>query len=540
MAYQLLKKQAAAPVSAPPQAAHHAASQPGGVSLAGEGMGAQLDARMQARMQQFLDHQNPAAEQEADEIAASVSTARTPQEVKAQLGERMGADFSNVRFHTGSDAIQRAEGIGARAYATGRDIYFGEGGFDPAVAAHELVHTAQQGVVDSGMATQSMPAGTVQMMPKLLKTIGSGIKRAASAAWGGIKSVGSSIGHGVKSAASTVWGGLKSAGSAIKGLFAGGGQQAAPAQAPAPAPAVPQYANEQEEYQAMADQMKAGYANARIEGATPQDRYIKFLSNYNRNNANFPAFKSSTSRIRNGQPMKQAVDSVFNNATQRYAGPQGADELNRIGGLMKQELQTDPGAAQGIQSFSNDMMDQMSVLMDDPEYQRYLLANANGLRGATQGRQGTEDFFGDDHMLTLTLLNNMNLYGLNPSLLERSRSQGNSNAWSKIIQSSTGIFNGMTSIHAKMGENVGEDQAALVAQTLQSGRGKEIDDDEALLNLRNQHLADGKTDFTPEEIEGMKNELYAGKANAGYSEEGVRKYLALYQKMRRLIGQQQG
>ena len=83
---------------------------------------------MQARMQQFLDHQNPAAEQEANEIAASVSTARTPQEVKAQLGERMGADFSNVRFHTGSDALQRAEGIGARAYATGRDIYFGEGG----------------------------------------------------------------------------------------------------------------------------------------------------------------------------------------------------------------------------------------------------------------------------------------------------------------------------------------------------------------------------------------------------------------------------
>ena len=286
--------------------------------------------------------------------------------------------------------------------------------------------------------------------------------------------------------------------------------------------------------------MKAGYANAQIEGATPQDRYIKFLSNYNRNNASFPAFKSSTNRIRNGQPMKQAVDSVFNNATQRYAGPQGADELNRIGGLMKQELQTDPGAAQGIQSFSNDMMDQMSVLMDDPEYQRYLLANANGLRGATQGRQGTGDFFGDDHMLTLTLLNNLNLYSLNPSLLERSRSQGNSNAWSKIIQSSTGIFNGMTSIHAKMGENVGEDQAALVAQTLQSGRGKEISDDEALLNLRNQHLADGKTEFSPEEIEAKRQELYSSKANAAYTEEGVRKYLALYQKMRQLIGQQQG
>lgn len=146
-------------------------------SLTGGG-GAQLDQIMQARIQEhFLNSQIPQAEQEADQLAAQVKDARTPEEVKNQLGEKMGADFSNVRFHTGAEAEQKAEGIGARAYTTGRDVYFGEGGFDPAVAAHELVHTTQQGVVDSGVSTVAAPAGGVQMMPKFFSKIGGFFKR---------------------------------------------------------------------------------------------------------------------------------------------------------------------------------------------------------------------------------------------------------------------------------------------------------------------------------------------------------------------------
>ena len=78
------------------------------------------------------------------------------------MGRRLGADFSKVRFHTGKDAEARADAVDARAYTSGADVYFGEGGFDPAVAAHELVHTAQQGMVDSSVATVSTPAGGVQ------------------------------------------------------------------------------------------------------------------------------------------------------------------------------------------------------------------------------------------------------------------------------------------------------------------------------------------------------------------------------------------
>ena len=143
------------------------------LSMLGGGQGGglpDLEQRMRERL--ALDNQIPDAEREADRLAASVSGARTPDEVKSQLGEKMGADFSGVRFHTDAGAVGMADNIGARAYTSGQDVYFGQGGFDPAVAAHELVHTAQQGVVESAMPTVSAPAGGVQMMPKIFQKVG--------------------------------------------------------------------------------------------------------------------------------------------------------------------------------------------------------------------------------------------------------------------------------------------------------------------------------------------------------------------------------
>lgn len=105
--------------------------------------------------------QIPQAEQEADRLSAAVSSG-SPEAVKADMGRRMGADFSAVRFHTDAAAAQMAESAGARAFTAGGDVYFGDGGFDPAVAAHELVHTVQQGAVESGTATMSTPMGGIQ------------------------------------------------------------------------------------------------------------------------------------------------------------------------------------------------------------------------------------------------------------------------------------------------------------------------------------------------------------------------------------------
>ena len=137
-----------------------------------------LDAKMAARFSAFLGNQNPAAEGEADRWAAAVpSSARTPEEVKSQLGAAMGTDFSAIRFHTGGEAVRRTDAVGARAYTAGQDVDFGREGFDPAVAAHELVHTAQQGTAvpaGGGMTASVTPvaAGTVQMMPRWLGRIG--------------------------------------------------------------------------------------------------------------------------------------------------------------------------------------------------------------------------------------------------------------------------------------------------------------------------------------------------------------------------------
>ena len=218
--------QAAAPAAQGRQAA------PGlGADAQAFGMGSRLEELMQERMRQhFLDHQIPEAEREADRLASAAQGARTPEEVKTRMGERLGADFSGVRFHTDSGAFHTAEDMGARAYATGRDIYFGQGGFDPAVAAHELVHTVQQGQVESSAPTVSAPAGQVQMLPKRLKafghsaaqaakTVGSGIARVAKAAGSGIaqgaRAVGSSIAQGARTVGSGAARAAKAAGSGI-------------------------------------------------------------------------------------------------------------------------------------------------------------------------------------------------------------------------------------------------------------------------------------------------------------------------------------
>lgn len=121
-----------------------------------------LESSILSRLPGKPQPQIPTAENEADRLSAGVA-AGGPEEVKRELGSRLGADFSKVRFHTNAGAAAYADEIGARAYTTGSDVYFGTGGFEPSVAAHELVHTVQQGSVGSDAATTSAPSGGIQM-----------------------------------------------------------------------------------------------------------------------------------------------------------------------------------------------------------------------------------------------------------------------------------------------------------------------------------------------------------------------------------------
>lgn len=73
-----------------------------------------------------------------------------PGDVRAFMEPRFGADFSDVRVHTGSEAVQMSQDLQAQAFTHGRDVYLGAGRYDPGsdagkrLLAHELTHVVQQ------------------------------------------------------------------------------------------------------------------------------------------------------------------------------------------------------------------------------------------------------------------------------------------------------------------------------------------------------------------------------------------------------------
>ncbi|TDD96001.1 eCIS core domain-containing protein [Flavobacterium cellulosilyticum] len=71
-------------------------------------------------------------------------------ETKSFMENRFGTDFSDVKIHTGSQAVQMSRELNAQAFTVGNAIYFNEGKFNPSsdagkhLLAHELTHTVQQ------------------------------------------------------------------------------------------------------------------------------------------------------------------------------------------------------------------------------------------------------------------------------------------------------------------------------------------------------------------------------------------------------------
>lgn len=113
------------------------------------------------RQMNMPHRQIPSAEEEADHLSDGIR-GTSPDAVLREMSSRLNADLSGVRFHSDISSEAQAEQMGARAWTSGRDIYFGKGGFEPRVAAHELVHTVQQGA-ERGSVRQSVAPGTVQM-----------------------------------------------------------------------------------------------------------------------------------------------------------------------------------------------------------------------------------------------------------------------------------------------------------------------------------------------------------------------------------------
>ncbi|PWJ57479.1 uncharacterized protein DUF4157 [Dyadobacter jejuensis] len=67
------------------------------------------------------------------------------------MESRFGNNFSGVRIHTDTRAIQLSQDLNAQAFTVGNDVYFNAGRYNPETTggqhllAHELTHTLQQG-----------------------------------------------------------------------------------------------------------------------------------------------------------------------------------------------------------------------------------------------------------------------------------------------------------------------------------------------------------------------------------------------------------
>jgi hypothetical protein len=84
--------------------------------------------------------------------------------VRDQMQSSFGADFSGVRVHTDMRADGLSRALEARAFTTGKDIFFRQGEYEPgssngrALLAHELTHVVQQnGDAVSRQMTVSQP-----------------------------------------------------------------------------------------------------------------------------------------------------------------------------------------------------------------------------------------------------------------------------------------------------------------------------------------------------------------------------------------------
>lgn len=73
--------------------------------------------------------------------------------VQRQMESGFGAGFGGVRIHTDATADKLTRSVQAKAFTTGKDIFFKRGEFNPGssagkeLLAHELTHTVQQGAV---------------------------------------------------------------------------------------------------------------------------------------------------------------------------------------------------------------------------------------------------------------------------------------------------------------------------------------------------------------------------------------------------------
>ena len=92
---------------------------------------------------------------------------------RAYFDPRFGADFSQVRLHTDSQAAESARAVNARAFTVGQDVVFGAEQYVPGaiegrrLMAHELTHVVQQNGGSTFLSTGKNSENTIPNTQKL-------------------------------------------------------------------------------------------------------------------------------------------------------------------------------------------------------------------------------------------------------------------------------------------------------------------------------------------------------------------------------------
>lgn len=100
-----------------------------------------------------------------EEVAARIGAAESSGReldptTRARIAEALGTDPGPVRVHADAEGHELSHAVGARAFTSGRDVFFQQGAFDPStpegfeLLVHESTHVLQQAAGPvSGTAT---------------------------------------------------------------------------------------------------------------------------------------------------------------------------------------------------------------------------------------------------------------------------------------------------------------------------------------------------------------------------------------------------
>ncbi len=100
---------------------------------------------------------------------------------RQEMESGFGTDFSNVKIHTDTNAVEMTQELGAQAFTHGKDIYFNNGKFSPDskdgkhLLAHELTHTVQQTGSKKIQMDKKTPKTQVKKKAKCLRKDEAGI-----------------------------------------------------------------------------------------------------------------------------------------------------------------------------------------------------------------------------------------------------------------------------------------------------------------------------------------------------------------------------